>query len=354
MLDTLGTLIGFVSVVLILSLITTSFVQMSSSLLRLRGRNLGRGLAVLLDAAAQSSVKGGKAAHGTSKGAAMDSSALAQQISTAQELMNPGRNIVPGVVPTWLRSTSQTWISRGQLKTVLENIGNLPAGFVDKAVDLFPQFENATAKRFSFFMRVNSIIWALIVAVVFQISTPDLLRTLSADPGLRARYEEAFEDAATYPDVALQAFERLKNDHPQTKDVTWAPPAGNASRRDILASLRTAIGGVGEPETLVAAYTKTLDQIYLDQVKSSVANLGKLDIRPWGKGLEFYWVGGENGFGILWENIIGVLMTAVLLTLGAPFWFKALKNLSGLRDLLSSATGNNGGAGQGQGAQSGP
>lgn len=349
MLDTLGTFVGFASVILILSLITSSFVQMTSSLLRFRGRNLSRGLAVLLDAAVNSSGKGGKSAQKTSKDAEMDSSTLAQEIITDQELVNPGRDLARGVFPAWLRSTSQTWITAEQLEAVLKKVKNPPAGFVKKAMELFPQFEHATAKRFSFFMRVNSIVWAVIVAVLFQISTPELLRTLSVDPELRARYEDAFEDKATYPDVALQAFERLKSDDSRTKDITWVPPAGNASRREILTSLRTALGAVSQPEALIAAYAETLDQLYVDQVKSSVANLGKLDIRPWGKGLEFYWVGGNGWAGIRLGNILGVLMTAVLLTLGAPFWFKALKNFSGLRDLLSPASGQSGGAGQNQG-----
>ena len=34
-------------------------------------------------------------------------------------------------------------------------------------------------------------------------------------------------------------------------------------------------------------------------------------------------------------NLLGVLMTAALLSLGAPFWFQMLHQLSGLRDALS-------------------
>lgn len=282
----------------------------------------------------------------------MDPDTLAQKVCTAQELMNPGRNLVPGGTPAWLRSTSQTWISSDQLKTILENIKGLPAGLTDKAVELFPRFEHSAARRFSFFMRVNSMVWALVVAVLFQISAPDLLRTLSADPNLRASYAESFEDVATYPDVALQAFERLKGVYEEVEPIAWEPPA-NASREQILRSLRAAIGGLEKPETLVAAYADSLDELYLDQVKTSVTRLAKLDIQPWGKGHEYYWVVEGEDLKVFWKNILGVLMTAILLTLGAPFWFKALKNLSGLKDLLSPTTKGADGAGQ-QSGQSGP
>ena len=52
MLETLGILIGFVTVVLLLSVVSTSLVQMTSSVLRLRGRNMFRGLEMLFVGAA--------------------------------------------------------------------------------------------------------------------------------------------------------------------------------------------------------------------------------------------------------------------------------------------------------------
>lgn len=337
MLDALGILIGFVSVILILSLVTTSLVQASSSLLRLRGRNLSRGLAILLDAA--------KPAGGTPEETSMNSSELTQKVLTAPELMNLGRNLVPSIIPAWLRSTSQTWIDSDQLKAILENTKDLPAGLADKAVELFPQLEKATTRRFAFFMRVNSLIWALAVAILFQISTPDLLRSLSADEELRAALVDSVEDMVEYPDVAGQAFERLKADNAALADTEWAPSAATDSRAEILASLRAEIGGIEGSEALVGQYADTLDDLYLEQLKSSVAQLGELDIRPWSKGLEFYW----TSEGLRVENVLGVLITAALLTLGAPFWFKALKNLSGLRDLLSPLRRDDDGGGQGQG-----
>ncbi len=36
------------------------------------------------------------------------------------------------------------------------------------------------------------------------------------------------------------------------------------------------------------------------------------------------------------RNILGVLLAAAFLSLGAPFWYNALKNLSNLRTVVAS------------------
>ena len=38
----------------------------------------------------------------------------------------------------------------------------------------------------------------------------------------------------------------------------------------------------------------------------------------------------------MWPNILGILITAGLLSLGAPFWFNILRSLSNLRPLLAN------------------
>jgi len=48
--------------------------------------------------------------------------------------------------------------------------------------------------------------------------------------------------------------------------------------------------------------------------------------------LQFRWENGE----VTWPQIPGVLATAALLSLGAPFWFNALKQLTNLRPILAN------------------
>lgn len=69
-------------------------------------------------------------------------------------------------------------------------------------------------------------------------------------------------------------------------------------------------------------------------MQRSVADLGALEIAPltdW----SFYFERGATGERtVRWDRLIGVFFMAVLLSFGAPFWYKALKEFVGLKDAL--------------------
>ena len=56
------------------------------------------------------------------------------------------------------------------------------------------------------------------------------------------------------------------------------------------------------------------------------SRLAKFDVKPWKHGWAFY----QNS-----SNLFGILITAILLSFGAPFWFEWLGRLLKLRDVLS-------------------
>jgi hypothetical protein len=67
-----------------------------------------------------------------------------------------------------------------------------------------------------------------------------------------------------------------------------------------------------------------------DKIEQDLAKAG-FPIRvvmPWEKFKELY----------MWPNILGILVTAGLLSLGAPFWFNILRSLSNLRPLLAKTS----------------
>lgn len=55
-------------------------------------------------------------------------------------------------------------------------------------------------------------------------------------------------------------------------------------------------------------------------------------LNVWGAGWAFYY---SPVRGLRLANVLGALVTAALLSLGAPFWFNMLKSLSNLRDALN-------------------
>ncbi|MCH9034217.1 MAG: hypothetical protein IID42_06910 [Planctomycetes bacterium] len=64
-----------------------------------------------------------------------------------------------------------------------------------------------------------------------------------------------------------------------------------------------------------------------------VGRLAMFDIRPLGNGFAFYY-----GPGSL-SRWLGMVITATLLTFGAPFWFNTLSDLVSLRDVLAPQKG---------------
>lgn len=347
MLDMIGILIAFVTVVLLLSVVATTLVQMTSSVVRLRGRNLFRALDRLFQSAGQAcGIKEEK----------MNSKELAEKVCASPALLEIGRSVLSAAVPRWLRGPSRTWIDRKELKEILDGMdeNEVPKNLVEKVDELFPRLEDISAKRFGFFMRVISIFWALVIAVVFQVSAPELLRDLSADPALRKAVADSVVNVEKNPDLTAQALDKLAEDHKDLADTLKKLKAERSGKAELIADLRDALKGRDDAPAIVDEYASNLDRLHREEIRRSIGALARIDIEPWRRGTEFYWTQAAGNLDIRWGNISGVLLMAVLLALGAPFWFQMLKNLSGLRDLLSlaakkGAKGGDSSAAQGQG-----
>jgi len=66
--------------------------------------------------------------------------------------------------------------------------------------------------------------------------------------------------------------------------------------------------------------------------RKPMEELALLNIEPWGKS-DFY----RDATGLNWRNLLGVALTGLLLSFGAPFWFQRLKEVAGLGDALKKA-----------------
>ena len=67
------------------------------------------------------------------------------------------------------------------------------------------------------------------------------------------------------------------------------------------------------------------------EMAAAMGKLSKYDISGWPLGWKFYYKSGS----VEWANLVGVLITAILLSFGAPFWFERLKEVLKLKDTLS-------------------
>lgn len=329
MLDALGILIGFVTVILVLSVVSTALVQMTSSLLRLRGRNLFRGLErVLLTAAEASDIEKRAIKEGE-----MDSKKLVEDICSSSGLLEIGASWFPNV-PRRLRGPSRSWIDREELKEILDGM-ELSQDFKDKVDALFPRLEDLTKKRFGFSMRAIAVCWAIVIAVAFQVSAPDLLRDLSIDPEQRKVALDLAARVGAQRDLAGEALSALRAEREDLAEPLANVESAGPGTVAPISELRTALAEQQGAETIVARYIEILNALQREQVKESMGTLAKLDIALWSGGTDFYWTTSGNDCDVEWGNLLGVLMTATLLSLGAPFWFQMLHQLSGLRDALS-------------------
>lgn len=291
--DVLAALVAFVSVVLLLSMIVTALVQATQSIFRLRARNLLKGVSTLL-----------RNHELTGSTARMDVRALASRVlnddavASIDKVAKPDsfmRHALLGPKVSWAEPAALAKAIRRVTKTepVLKAAAlaaSAPAAAVpaaaapaaaQPAVDELQreieEMEPGWRKRFQYFVRITTIVWAVLVAGSFQVSAPTLFSALSHDRALAEQIAKGNTEIA-----------RL------------------ASRS-------------GEPDAAPG--------------QAAASKLDVFGIQLWKKGSAFYVARSKDDWDLHWDAIIGVLLTAILLTFGAPFWFEQLRNLAALRDL---------------------
>lgn len=341
LLDIIGVLIGFITVMLLLSLVITALVQTTQATIRLRARNLKKGIHVLIN-----NVLGGKTKENKKKAANLLNARNLAVMSTAKD---------PNKLWSKLKGSQVSYIDIKELKKAIgyaklelknEQIKELKSGINE----MWGRLEKQLNKRFLLFIRIISIAWAIIIAFYFQVSTPKLLSELSTDPNLRTQYlaeaidlknemKERLGVITDYQDISEQALSRLEKKYPELKEKLEEASGIDKDKNLLLEELEIVLE---DEKTNIAAiqesYEEILDELYmeqkkknLEQVRAVTAILGRLNINPWQDELEFYYKEGT----FQWDNIIGVLITAIFLTFGAPFWFSRLQEVLKLKDALS-------------------
>jgi hypothetical protein len=161
-----------------------------------------------------------------------------------------------------------------------------------------PWFESMMARvsqHFAMTMRVVTIALALLLALSLHVDTIDIVNSLRTDQQLRSNFLAA-ADAVNKLGQSLPGSEEDRQQLASTARALLAPLNRQAQTRE----------------------------------KEQERWLGMILHR--GNTNPSYFV-GDGGFD--WRHLAGVLLTAGLLSLGAPFWFNLLKSLSSLRSLVA-------------------
>jgi hypothetical protein len=332
--DLIGVAIGFITVMLLLSIIVTALVQSCSYMAAMRARNLRDGLVAALELALPDKAPKTKAS-------------LTEQAMSIMEKASPlkslGRRLSRfGGISTWIEPARL----RECAKAAIPGLTDTTA---DDLVKRFDQLEHDLRKRFQGKMRALSVGWAVVIAIVFQVSGFALVAKLKSnaeyaklgesmgDEAMAAHEEtqerksraqillEAYDEtlAAQTDDEVRQALEGAVQDGKVTRPaVVAALEALPTKSADVLAAFDASVGRQYSEEADKATETRKQVEDYLSA----------LDIEPRLTGAQFaafYWH-HEHWF----RNWLGILFTAVMLSFGAPFWFQMLRNAAGLRDAL--------------------
>lgn len=347
--DTLGVAIAFITVILLLSIIVTALVQATQALLRVRGRNLMKGLAKLILKA-----RAGTDLAGDETAARKDASRIlnAGNVALINQVKDP-----TSLLHYWILGPKISWLEPGQLPAA---IGEQVKDLKDKVAELTEDFERAQQmlqKRFQRHIRACTLFWAVVVAIAYQVSAPALLSRIQENPVIRAQIEagagktlayagEALEKL-DYEGAAAEALEELKQKYEEKGNQTVVARLEEASgvgvgRDFIVDELALVVEGLPEADEIVEEYKQLLDEkatARMEELREiqqgAEAQLTDYGITLWRQGAGFYYNSEQSD--IRWDRLFGVLVTAILLSLGAPFWFERLRDVVQLRDLLSPA-----------------
>jgi len=321
--NTLGILIGFVGVMLILSLLVTALTQFVVGAFGIRARNLRFGLDRLLEQATRVKPEAGKPE--TVK-------------PTAANLLGTNKLTEKG------RLFTTTWILADELRSLLQDSKLLEPKQIEAALQWFARMERGLSQRFQTITRLITLGSAFVVAVVFQVSSPELLTRLSTDvrfreatvataEGLAAKYGVEDPRSWRYGDVSEQALDALQQRYPDLATQMEEVSGVGGTLEDVLAEMALVFEKHPKKTAMVTEYKALLNDLdeqrvrrAQEQAQDIVNRLACLDVVPFSKGFRYY--------GNI-SNVLGILATAVLISLGAPFWFNTLSWCMSLRDFLA-------------------
>ena len=269
-----------------------------------------------------------------------DPANLARELLEDNSLMKAGkiRRLPAQMAP------KASWILKEELELLLwKHVDEVGPEAIEDAMNWFARMERGLSQRFSVIARAITMLCALGVALVFQVSAPDVLKRLSTDPEYRAqaegtaanlleRYEANPPSKLVYQDFSAKALDELAKRHPEVDELLEEVSGVGNSKAAIVDELAMVLEDHPQQAALTDEYELILDKLQRQgyeraakMVEENVGSLAKFDIVPFSRGKEFYWS---------LSNILGMLMTTVLIGLGAPFWFNTLQRLVALRDAL--------------------
>lgn len=205
--------------------------------------------------------------------------------------------------------------------------------------------------------RVVAAIFSLIFAFWLQLDAVEIFKMVSSDRALR---DKLVAETSTF----LGQAERILGDRPEvlsealklwSTNATLPAAVSNAMavsrievaitdhrnhvRRKIADTLQSARISPEDSEAALASFDATVDANVKKDLEASLSDYKVVSAQLGKTGFELFPKGGrrwypERGDAPYRKHLFGMFCSALLLSLGAPFWFNTLKSLASLRSTL--------------------
>jgi hypothetical protein len=432
MLDSLDTLIAFVVIMLVVSLLITIAVQIIAAALNLRGLNVLKGLAhtlntvhpgfedrarsfadriisgrLLSDSSASwlprfwrraSAVRpaevfdaihriaiGRRDVPGDLRGDAQNLlialgfdgtvlDAAAKEISaateTAQNLADAAKEAVKDVPEKNLSQVENTISAlENQIQAYavagaarLAQTGMAAAQTVDTAYKQFAYWFEISQERaqqwFTIHTRICTVIFAIFFAFWLQLDTVEIFKLVSTNRAVRDKLvaeatavanqaEKILGESKSVLQTALETWRNGLKDESAKQAVLSINASPNDTRGGLRQTLEQALGQahLAGSDDLLVQFDKAVDDSAAKnlETKAQQYNALKPDLAKTGFDLfptdsKGRW--GHGWCGDLGNHFLGMIFSAGLLSLGAPFWYNALKSLTSLRSTVAQNISN--------------
>ncbi len=251
--------------------------------------------------------------------------------------------LMPAVAKVKDALADEPELAKRAIAPLLASTEELPA----KIEQWFDSVMDRVSQRFVLHTRLWTVFFSVLLAFALHLDGFRLMTQLSTDAELRARLvasadalaRKADETVATpaAADFYVQTMKDLIRANPKDLGQLPEPPTGFTDLAEAKSWLTVQLKAAAIPnaELWLRQYESTISQASLRasavDLRDTLNNKLKFQLIPDPYPQPFY-----NYWTPSWLHLWGVIASAALLSLGAPFWFNMLKSMSNLRPVLAN------------------
>ena len=236
------------------------------------------------------------------------------------------------------------------LRDAIQNVAGTTTKVAAGIEQWFHTVMDRAADRFTAHCRVVTVLAGAALVLVFQIDSKDIFRQINGNSDIRAKLVQSV-------DSTVKTAEKIDNaGNRATKVLQQLAPSQSQEKQQILAKVRPDLQSCNDGTKWISGYpalrddagfVKSFNDACIQDAKQTITELV-----PTIKGIEnqlaatdlkifnerswnpLNWGNKDNHGGESFTTF-GQLMTIALLSLGAPFWFNALRQLANLRPAVA-------------------